>query len=118
MKTINQILIENIAINIDGVEFSFTNHFFDRLKERIELKPKIIEKFLYKIKNKLVDLNTSGEFLFYSKKLKQGIVATWNKSKHLLSLITFLPKNKHHTKDGTEEIVIENYKNYIIIYLD
>jgi len=112
----NQYLTE-MSTHIGDVEFRFSNHFSDRVKERSVITPDDLNTLLANIRKKLTDLPAVGEFLFYSKRLAQGVIAAWDSFRNRISLITFLPKNKHFAKPGTETVVLESI-TYQIIYID
>ena len=112
-------LIE-MAMTVDDVEFILTKHFSERMKERgSEFSMDAMKGMLKNIKSKLTDLPATGEFLFFSKKLKQGIVATWDAFKSKMSLITFLPKGKEFPGKDTEKVYVESMqRDYIYIEVD
>jgi hypothetical protein len=116
MKTFKQFISEE-HINVDGVDFDLGMHFLDRIKERSELTRAELNELIKKIREKLSKIKPMGEFLFYSRKLKQGIIAAWDSFKQKLKMITFLPRGKEFPKPGTEKIVMENIQ-YDIIYID
>jgi len=108
---------------VDGVEYTYSNHFFDRVGERVKITFQQLKDIVVNIRKKIKDLPIKGEFLFFSKSLHQGIVASWNAIKAKLSFVTFLPPKKspeeYFTKGDTEKVVIENInKDIKIIYID
>jgi hypothetical protein len=109
--------IQENVITLDGVEFDLGVHFLERLKERSELTKEQIDHFLHKIREHLAEIGIEGEFLFYSRKLKQGIVAVWDAFKSKIKMITFLPRGKDFPKPGTDKVVVES-KSYTVIYVD
>lgn len=120
MKRFKQFITERV-ITIDDVDFDLGVHGEERIKERSKLSPEQFTELLTKIRSKLSSLDIKGEFLFYSKRLQQGLVAAWDAIKSKIKLITFLPKGKHFAKSGTEEIFVENItinKDITIVYID
>lgn len=125
MKRFKQFITERV-ITIDDVDFDLGVHGEDRIKERSKLSAEEFKELLAKIRSKLSSLDIKGEFLFYSKKLRQGVVAAWDAIKSRLKLITFLPQGKHFAKPGTDEVVMECHfhelyprlNNYMIVYID
>ena len=131
MKTFKQYINET-SIYVDDVEFDFGSHFLDRIPLRSDIKdPKKLLKILQhinenldidtfvnmikKIRSKLKDLPEKGEFLFYDKNLKQGMIAAWDAFKNKLKFITFLPPDRHNVKPGTEMITLEQTQESIKI---
>lgn len=118
IKKFKQYILENI-VTFDGVDFDFGTHFIDRIKERNLLSIEQLESLIKRIREKLAELDPKGEFLFYSRELKQGVIAAWDAFKHHIKFITFLPKGKEFPKPGTEKIYVESHeKKILIIYID
>jgi hypothetical protein len=108
---------------VDGVSYGYSNHFFDRLSERGTITLDQLKAMVKKVRTQLAELPMKGDFLFFSKSLKQGIVAAWDAIKSKLNFITFLPPKKnpdeYFAKSGTSKVVFENInKNITIIYID
>lgn len=109
--------IEENTITINGVDFDLGNHFLERLKVRSQLTKDEINDFLSKITKRLSQIGTQGEFLFYSNKLKQGVIAAWDAFKSTMKLITFLPRGREFPKPGTEKVIVEQVE-YQIVWID
>jgi hypothetical protein len=117
MKRFKSFIAEN-TITLDDVQFDLGNHFNDRLAQRrAEWQKNDVQYFLQKIRSKLASLDPKGEYLFYSNKLKQGVIAAWDAIKAKVKLITFLPKGRSNPKPGTEKIMIESIE-YTIVEID
>lgn len=101
------------------LELNMTKHFEDRMKERgSDFNMDNLKSMIGKIKTKLTELPAKGEFLFFSRKYKQGVIGIWDAWKAKLNLITFLPKGKDYPKEGTDKIVVEDIGEYQIIFID
>lgn len=108
-----------IPTEFDGVDYNYSRHFFDRLGERGNITIEQFKELLQKVRTKLKDLPMVGEFLFFSRKFKQGIITSWDAMKRKLSFITFLPPGKDFPKPGTKRVVVENInKTVTVIYID
>ncbi len=119
IKSFKQFRLDEMSVNVGELEYDFSPHFFDRIRERGQFTPDEIELFLKKIASKVKDIPGKKEFLFFSKRMKQGLIAAWDSVKKKLKLITFLPRGKDFAKPGTEKVVIESkYKEYQIIFID
>ena len=118
MKSFKQFINEE-HMNVDGVDFDLGLHFTDRLKERSQLSIDEIKQLMSSIREKLASIRPMGEFLFYSRKLKQGVIAAWDSFKQKLKMITFLPRNKEYPKPGTQKVYVESLETeYEIVYVD
>lgn len=119
-----QLYMVEMSQQIGEVDFNFTKHFLERMKVRLgnttmssEEMIEYLKPILANMVKKLGELPVVGEFLFYSKKLGHGIVAAWDAYKRKMSLITFLPKERHQPTKGTQEVVIESV-TYTLIEID
>lgn len=62
--------------------------------------------------------NLKGEVLFYSHKLRQGIVAAIDTAKNTIRLITKLPRGKAIAKAGTDKVFVEGYEDSGILVIE
>lgn len=86
---------------------------FERAKHMTKERWK---EFFTKVTNKIKEMKLKdGDYLFYSRKAKQGSVL--NISNKNINLITTLPRGKSFPKPGTERMMMEE-KEYEIIEID
>jgi len=107
--------LKNLFVNGFSIRASIhaASQAFERAKHMTKERwREFFEKVTSKIKQlKLKD----GDYLFYSRKAKQGSVLNLDKDK--ISLITTLPRGKSFPKPGTERMMMEE-KEYTIIEID
>lgn len=128
LESLNESLLEmsvkeaGLPSEVDGVDYNYSSHFFDRIGERGKITIDQLKSIMSNVRKKLKDLPIKGEFLFFSKSAKQGIVAVWDAIKSKLSFLTFLPPKEkpedYFAKSGTEKVMIESKGNIQIIYID
>ncbi len=97
-----------------------TFHGFKRIVERNKLSSDDIKRLFQEAIEKTLQIGVEvgEEILFWSKSLKQGFVSAIDPQGNI-TLITFLPKGKHHPLSGTEHIVIEGTEKQIrVIRID
>lgn len=109
-------MLVEMSQQIGEVEFNFTKHFMERFSERSQISKDQLNGFLHRIIDKLPSIDPEGQFLFYSKKLQQGVIAAWDAFKRKMHMITFLPPNKKFSKDAAE-VVVESI-TYKVIVID
>jgi hypothetical protein len=115
MKRFKEHLAEaELVYSGEGFRIFGTKHSSERVGERNELTGPELKEFFAKIAHRLHVLKgyadmVSDQILFYSQSLKQGVVTAWDKAKNALRIITFLPRNRHFAKPGTDEIVVEGF---------
>lgn len=118
IKRFKHFYLNEMSLAVDDVQFYLSKHFEDRMKERgTNFDIQSLKQMISKIKSKLPELPPVGDFLFYSRKLKQGFIAAWDSFRSKMSLITFLPKGKEYPNPGTEKVIIES-KSYSVFYID
>jgi hypothetical protein len=96
----------------EGFRIFSTKHSTDRIGTRNRLSGEEFQEFFSRIAHRLEKLKgyakeISDHILFYSQSLQQGVVTAWDKAKNTLRIITFLPRNRHFAKPGTDEVVVE-----------
>jgi hypothetical protein len=78
-----------------------------------------LKDMLVHIRERVASLAPEGDFLFYSKKFKRGVVAAWDAFKHKMTLVTFLPKGKQFTGPETEKVYVESMqREFTVIILE
>lgn len=113
---------------INGIKFIFTKHSLERIKERNIFDDNQLKEFFEKIALKLKEFynkNLSKYILFFSNKLKQGVVGYYEKENpNTFKIITFLPNQKGFANPGTLKVFIEEIENkeinedIEIVYID
>jgi hypothetical protein len=115
-------LDSNVLYKKDEYEIINTRHGAERIDQRSELDKDQLKTLFDRIveKAKKLGREVQANILFYSKSLRQGIVTAFDRVKHAIKIITFLPRSKHFAKPGTSEIVVEGvtYSNLLIIEID
>ena len=90
--------------NIDKHKIYFSNHFDQRMAERI---PETNKHEIIRMINDVDKNITDGDYLIFSKSLNFGVVVAKKKDK--FTAITILPKGKDQAKLGTEKIVVGSF---------
>jgi len=114
LKSFKQFRLEEMSVTVNDLEMDFSPHFFDRIRERGQFTTDEIEIFLRKISEKVKNYDGKHEFLFFSRKMKQGLVAAWDSLRKKLKIITFLPRGKDFAKTGTEKVFVESLQRQIL----
>lgn len=118
MQTFKQ-FIEEQRLNESTMRTKIGNWFIQMskhaLERAIERRPDVnIMSWRAMYKN-MVDAaqkkDLKGEILFYSHKLRQGIVAAVDAAKNTIRLITKLPRGKAIAKSGTGKVFVEGYED-------
>lgn len=115
-------LDSKVLFRKDKIAIINTKHGIDRIGERNQLDIEQLKTLFDRIidKAKKLGSDVKDTILFYSKSLKQGIVTAYDKINKAIRIITFLPRNKHFAKPGTDEVIVEGIKysnfTYIEIY--
>ncbi len=101
-----------------GIESYITPHSSGRSIERDvgrDVLEQLVKKCLEFVKQKPAEAGKSSEVLFYSSKLKQGLIASYrrdiggnaaDKTKYFF-IVTILPPGKNLAKPGTHKIAIK-----------
>lgn len=130
MKRFSEFLIEMADGHVDlkgevvfkQGEFVIKNslHGKERIEQRNTLPKIALAELFRKTIEKVAAIgdDIKTEVLFYSEKLRQGFVAAYDAVQKAVRIITFLPRNKHFAKPGTEEIVLEGIGIIPVIYID
>jgi hypothetical protein len=118
MKRFKSFITEMADITMDDVRFDFSKHFDDRTAERAKgWGVDEVKAFVKKIVRQIRTLGNEGKYFFYSRSLKRGAIAAWDKANKVMKMITLYPYNDDRVGPGARKIIVESIE-YTIVEID
>jgi len=105
--------------SLNGWQIILTGHGSDResLRHAEPELDELIERTIARLTQLINRITRPGEYLFFSKSLRRGIVCNVDTGAKQLRITTVLPTGRDFAKEGTRQVIIEGVQ-YEIIEID